>query len=172
MGRLAPDASADVLVKPLAPEIVFERAELQRVIEASQRYPFFLQLLGEALWDEAAPAGSTTIDAAVVDRALGVFEHKRDTFYQIRYGEFGRSEMLLSAAEAVAAAFRGRDSLTERQFNRVIADSMPPRTDSERSIAHADRLKALGFAWIPPGCMELEPGIPNLLEFVLEKTVG
>ena len=172
VGRLAPDASADVLVKPLAPEIVFERAELQRVIEASQRYPFFLQLLGEALWDEAAPAGSTTIDAAVVDRALGVFEHKRDTFYQIRYGEFGRSEMLLSAAEAAAAAFRGRDSLTEWQFNRVIADSMPPGTDSERSIAQADRLKALGFAWIPPGCMELEPGIPNLLEFVLEKTVG
>ena len=172
VGRLAPDASADVLVKPLAPEIVFERAELQRVIEASQRYPFFLQLLGEALWDEAAPAGSTTIDAAAVDRALGVFEHKRDTFYQIRYGEFGRSEMLLSAAEAAAAAFRGRDSLTERQFNRVIADSMPPGTDSERSIAQADRLKALGFAWIPPGCMELEPGIPNLLEFVLEKTVG
>lgn len=172
VGRLAPEASADVLVKPLAPEIVFEGAELQRLIEASQRYPFFLQLLGEALWDEAAPTGSTTMDAALVDRALEVFEHKRNTFYQIRYGEFGRSEMLLSAAEAVAAAFRGRDALTERQFNRVIAESMPPGTDNERSIAQADRLQALGFAWIPPGRMELEPGIPSLMEFVLNKAVG
>ncbi|MDE0190056.1 MAG: ATP-binding protein [Gammaproteobacteria bacterium] len=172
VGRLAPEASADVLAKPLAPAIVFEDAELQRVIEASQRYPFFLQLLGEALWDEAAPAGSTTIDAALVDRALGVFQQKRNTFYQIRYGEFGRSELLLSAAEAVAAAFRGRDSLTERQFNRVISDNMPPGTESEQSIAQADRLKALGFAWIPPGRMELEPGIPSLMEFVRNKAVG
>lgn len=172
VGRLAPEASAEVLAKPLGPEIVFEEAELQRVIEASQRYPFFLQLLGEALWDEAAPTGSTTIGAALVDRALGVFEQKRNTFYQIRYGEFGRSDLLLSAAEAVAAAFRGRDSLTERQFNRVISESMPPGTDSERSIAQADRLKALGFAWIPPGRMELEPGIPSLMEFVLNKAAG
>lgn len=171
VGRLAPEASAEVLAKPLA-EIVFEGTELQRVVEASQQYPFFLQLLGEALWDEAAPTGSTTIDAALVDRALGVFERKRDTFYQIRYGELGRSEALLSAAEAVAAAFRNRDSLTERQFNRVISESMSSGTDSERSIAQADRLKALGFAWIPPGRMELEPGIPSLMEFVLNKAAG
>ena len=172
VGRLAPEASAEVLAKPLAPKIVFEEAQLQRVIGASQRYPFFLQLLGEAVWDEAARNGSKTIDAALVDRALAVFEQKRDTFYQIRYGELGRSEALLSAAEAVAAAFRGRDSLPERQFNRVITESMPPGTDGERSIAQADRLKALGFAWIPPGLMELEPGIPSLMEFVLNKAAG
>lgn len=172
VGRLAPEASALVLAKPLAPEIVLEETELRRVIEASQRYPFFLQLLGEALWDEAAPTGSMTIGNALVDRALGVFEQKRNTFYHIRYGELGRSEALLSAAEAVAAAFQGRDSLTERRFNRVISESMPPGTDSERSIAQADRLKALGFAWIPPGRMELEPGIPSLMEFVLNKAVG
>ena len=169
VGRLAQDASADVLAKPLAPDIVFEAAELQRVIDASQRYPFFLQLLGEAVWDEAARTGSTTVDAPIVDRALGLFKHNRDTFYQIRYGELGRSDLLLSAAEAVAAAFRGRDSLTERQFNRVIAESMPPGTESDLAIAQADRLKALGFAWIPPGRMELEPGIPSLMEFVRNK---
>ena len=172
VGQLAPEASADVLTKPMAPDLVFEDAALHRAVEASQQYPFFLQLCGEAIWDEAAHDGSATIDSALMDRALAVFEHKKNTFYQIRYGELGGSTMLLSAAEAIAAAFEASETLAERKFSQVIAETLPPDIETDQAIALGERLKALGFVWIPPGSTVLEPGIPSLMEFVRSKTAA
>ena len=172
VGRLTPEASADVLTKPMQPDIALEDAELHRVVEASQRYPFFLQLCGEALWDEAAESGNVTIDSALVDRALAVFEHKKTTFYQIRYGELGGSSMLLSAAEAVAAAFAEHETLVESRYSQVISEVLPPDTEGDQAIALGDRLKSLGYVWIPPGSTVLEPGIPSLMEFVRSKAAA
>ena len=171
VGRLTPAAGAEALTKPMAaqePAISFTDAALRRVVKSSQHYPYFLQLWGAALWNEARDTGAQVVDTALVDRVEPAVERRTTAYYQNRYGEINR-QPLLSAARAVAEAFAGKATLTENEFTRVIADSQPANTDPERLDALDADLRALGYVWIPPGGTVLEAGIPSLMDFVREK---
>ena len=171
VGRLTPAAAGEALTKPMAaqdPPISFTDAALGRVVESSQHYPYFLQLWGAALWNEARDAGAEVVDSALVDRVRPAVERRTTAYYQNRYGEL-RRQPLLSAATAVAEAFAGKATLTENEFTRVIADSLPADTDPERLDAVDADLRALGYVWIPPGGTVLEAGIPSLMDFVRDK---
>ena len=174
VGRLSPDAAGEALTKPMAaqdPAISFTDAALRQVVESSQHYPYFLQLWGAALWTEARDNGAEVVDSALVDRVQPAVERRTTAYCQNRYGELNRRP-LLSAARAVAEAFVGRATLTENEFTRVIADSLPADTDPERLDALDDKLRALGYVWIPPGNTVLEAGIPSLMDFVREKALA
>ena len=171
VGRLTPAAASEALTKPMAaqdPPISFTDAALGRVVESSQHYPYFLQLWGAALWNEVRDAGAEVVDTALVDRVRPAVERRTTAYYQNRYGEL-RRQPLLSAATAVAEAFAGKATLTENEFTRVIADSLPENTDPERLDAVDADLRALGYVWVPPGGTVLEAGIPSLMDFVREK---
>ncbi|MDE2904684.1 MAG: ATP-binding protein, partial [Acidobacteriota bacterium] len=174
VGRLAPAAAAEALTKPMAaqdPPISFTEAALGRVVESSQHYPYFLQLWGAALWNEARDTGAEVVDSALMDRVQPAVERRKTACYQNRYGEINRKP-LLPAARAVADAFAGKSTLTENEFTRVIADSQPANTDPERLDALDADLRALGYVWIPPGSTVLEAGIPSLMDFVREKALA
>ena len=131
----------------------------------------FLQLWGAALWNEARATGAEVVDRALVDRVQPAVERRTTAYYQNRYGELNRRP-LLSAARAVAEAFAGKATLTGNELTRVIADSLPADTDPERLDALDDKLRALGYVWIPPGSTVLEAGIPSLMDFVREKALA
>ena len=174
VGRLAPAAAAEALTKPMAaqdPPISFTEAALGRVVESSQHYPYFLQLWGAALWNEARDTGAELVDSALMDRVQPAVERRKTAYYQNRYGEINRKP-LLPAARAVAEAFAGKSTLTENEFTRVIGDSQPANTDPERLDALDADLRALGYVWIPPGSTVLEAGIPSLMDFVREKALA
>ena len=174
VGRLSPDAAGEALTKPMAaqdPAISFTDAALGRVVESSQHYPYFLQLWGAALWNEVRDTGADVVDSALVDRVRPAVERRTTAYYQNRYGELNRRP-LLSAARAVAEAFAGKETLTESEFTRVIADSLPANTDPERLDALDADLRALGYVWIPPGSTVMEAGIPSLMDFVREKALA
>ena len=169
-----PAAAAEALTKPMAaqdPPISFTEAALGRVVESSQHYPYFLQLWGAALWNEARDTGAEVVDSALMDRVQPAVERRKTTCYQNRYGEIN-GKPLLPAARAVAEAFAGKSTLTENEFTRVIADSQPANTDPERLDALDADLRALGYVWIPPGSTVLEAGIPSLMDFVREKALA
>ena len=171
VGRLTAAAAGEALTKPMAvqdPPISFTEAALAQVVKSSQHYPYFLQLWGAALWNEARDTGADVVDSALVDLVQPAVERRTTACYQNRYGEVNRRP-LLSAARAVAEAFAGKATLTENEFTRVIADSLPANTDPERLDALDADLRALGYVWIPPGSTVLEAGIPSLMDFVREK---
>ena len=174
VGRLTPAAAAEALTKPMAEQdraISFTDSALGRVVESSQHYPYFLQLWGAALWNEARDTGADVVDTELVDRVQPAVERRKTAYYQNRYGEINRRP-LLSAARAVADAFAGKSTLTENEFTRVIADSQPANTDPERLDGLDADLRALGYVWIPPGSTVLEAGIPSLMDFVREKALA
>ena len=174
VGLLTSAAAVEALTKPLAaqdPAISFTDAALGQVVESSQHYPYFLQLWGATLWNEARDTGAQVVDRALVDRVRPAVDRRTTAYYQNRYGEINRRR-LLPAARAVAEAFAGKATLTENEFTRVIADSLPPDTDPERLDALDDTLRALGYVWIPPGGTVLEAGIPSLMDFVREKALA
>ena len=174
VGRLTPAAAGEALTKPMAaqdPAISFTDAALAQVVKSSQHYPYFLQLWGAALWNEARDTGAEVVDSALVDRVQPAVERRKTAYYQNRYGELNRRP-LLSAARAVAEAFAGKATLTENELTHVIADSLPANTDPERLDALDANLRALGYVWIPPGSTVLEAGIPSLMDFVREKALA
>ena len=84
------------------PAISFTGGALAQVVESSQHYPYFLQLWGAALWNEARDTGTDVVDSALVERVQPAVECRTTACYQNRYGEINRRP-LLSVARAVAS---------------------------------------------------------------------
>ena len=168
VGLLDEAAAASALVQPFAeqdPTIVFEEAALRRVIEESQRYPYFIQLWGAALWDAAMDHAGTRIDDAVVARASRAFDLERDTYYEHRRDELERQD-LLPVAASLADAFAERATLAQDELNAVIADTLALRSTPE-IVRARDRLAMVGYVWKPPGAgSRWQPGIPSLMRYV------
>jgi len=122
---LLPDVEVErALREPLAERgVAVEAGVLARLVQASGRYPFFVQLLGEAVWD-ALPEGRARIDAEVLERALEVFGSRRRAFY------LERQEELTHAGLAEVARRLG-----ERMREEEAAGRHPGR--------NKDRLRAL-----------------------------
>ena len=168
VGRLDKTAAAEALAYPLArqePAVAFTDSTLQRVIDESQGYPWFLQVWGAALWEAASETSETVIDASVAGKARPVFELERSTYYQHRRNELERRELLPVAAR-VADAFAGQDSLPQDTLNAAIAGA--PGVDSASMVTRCrDRLAAVGYVWNPPGAGDSwQAGIPSLMNHV------
>ena len=72
---------------------------------------------------------------------------------------------MLPAARAVAAAFRGEGLLSHAAFRRAIARSGgggPGIGEAAKALEH------LGFVWQARGTLSWEPGIPSLMDCILE----
>ena len=166
VNRLDPAASADAIRKPLEEEgVAIEPEALTRILEASHGYPFFLQLWGRVVWGRRDPARGVTAD--VVESARPVFETRRGIFYLQRYAELEKRELLPTAA-AVATAFRGRDRLTPHRLSEVVRESLTDGDDRPTLHEALTALRHFGFIWRPQPVPLWEPGIPSLMDYILE----
>ena len=166
VGRLDGTAAAEAIRRPLADDgITIEAEALERMVRESHGYPFFVQLWGQAVWRRVrgSAAGAGTVTTAVVEDAVGEFEAERNDYYIDRYRELKKRE-LLPAARAVAAAFRDGSRLGDAAFERAIAGSGGGPGVSEA----AEALEHLGFVWQAGGTPSWEPGIPSLMDYIVE----
>ena len=177
IGRLDTQASFEALAKPLEEHRgVVTPGALDSVVADSQHYPFFIQVLGDALWAELRERGTTTIDAGVVAAAGPRFRERRDEYYANRYRELVR-EGCLPVACAVARAFAGQPStnrdrtLTDEELDHAVGTALP-NGDRDAKKAAASRLRELGYIWQPSGKIDWEPGIPSLMGYVLNPRAG
>ncbi len=167
LGRLDEGAAGEAIRRPLAEDgIAVEEEALGRMVRESHGYPFFVQLWGRAAWRRVrgAGAGAGRVTTAVVEEAAGEFEIRRNRYYSDRYRELEERE-LLPAARAVAAAFRGEGLLSHAAFRRAIARSGgggPGIGEAAKALEH------LGFVWQARGTLSWEPGIPSLMDCILE----
>ena len=161
-------AAATALERPFAeqnPAMSFDEAPLRRVLDESQRYPYFLQLWGAALWDAATQQKKTRIDETVAATAGRVFGPERSAYYEHRRDELERRD-LLRAADAVADAFAARATLAQDELNAVIAGALGLDSTPE-TVQCRDRLTMLGYVWKPPGGGDRwRPGIPSLMRYL------
>ena len=181
IGLLDRAASAAALTRPFAaqsPSVAFDDAALDKVLDDSQHYPYFLQLFGAALWDALEASGATTISTAAVDHAAAAFHRRRETYYHHRRNELDRAGVL-AVASAVARAFAGRDRLTQADLDAAIAEAQtgfdrtnvrqasPEAHDRDQAIRIRDELAAVGYVWNPPGERDMwRPGIPSLMAYI------
>lgn len=172
IGLLEQSDAADALTRPFEAEaapVTFETAALTRAIEESQCYPYFLQLVGAALWDVVAASGHGAIDDEVVAQAASAFNQGRGTYYHHRHNELERAG-LLDVASAIARAFRHRDQMTQAEVDGLIAAARPGSGGTEshgHTVRIRDELAAVGYVWNPPGEGHVwRPGIPSLMAHI------
>ena len=171
VGRLDDAATRDALAEPLAAlRVDIESDALDAAVERSQRYPYFIQLWGDAIWQRHAATGSEAITAALVAAtAPSVAPHVAD-YYQSRYREL-RTEGLLGAATAVAELLQRRTEATATEPELDAALAAAGIEEAKDRIAALDGLNRLGYVWCPPGQqppIAWSAGIPSLTTYILQ----
>ena len=172
IGRLNERGATDAISIPLQRDgISIEEDALSRVVEDAQRYPYFLQLWGSALWDVAKERDADRLTDVDVEQAMPEIAAVREDFYKDRYNLLREDEPLLAAAYAVAGAFRGESRLASDEIpeiiERCLPDTLTDRADREEAAKHLSReLNKIDFVWEPTAVAEVEPGIPSFMTYV------
>ena len=168
VGRLSADAARQALQKPLADHgSGIDRDALEAAVAESDGYPYFIQLWGEALWDQRLASGSERLTASDVDAVRPEVTGCVTDYYEDRGRELDKFG-LLPAARRVGARFGSAPTMTYEELKTAIGDRLARDPDHGSVL---DALERLGFVWRPPGQTppaRYEPGIPSLLGYVLE----
>ena len=172
IGLLCKEAAADALARPLQDQgIDIESSALDAVVKASQGYPYFIQLWGEALWEQQQASGASCLRADDLDAARPIVLERTTAFYQNRYRQLEGCD-LLRAATALAPVFQH----TEDVSDNYIDAALKAVASSERSrLALREQLNALGYIWCPPNQpppVAWQPGIPSLMAYVRQRGTG
>ena len=174
IGRLDAEAARAALVEPLgANGVRIDAPALEAVVDDSQRYPYFIQLWGDALWQDhmaTRTAGEGTLTADSIAAARPKVAAWVADYYQSRYREL-RAGGLVAAAVAVARLLLGqRGSANEQALDAALAAA--GAEDAAGRFATLESLNRLGYVWCPPGQgapMVWNAGIPSLMRFVLDQ---
>ena len=173
IGRLSDEAARTALVEPLARYgVEIDADALDATVEECQGYPYFVQLWGDALWEQRLATRTRRLTAAHVDLARPDVVARVTDYYQDRYRELERNQ-LLSAAIATAPLFlTGAEAVSDREIEEALATT---GVDVDARLAAREELNRLGYIWEPPG--QVPPimwraGIPSLMTHVLERAAG
>ncbi len=166
IGRLSEAATAEAFARPFADEgIPVASQALDVMVRESQAYPYFVQLLGSEVWKDAVGAGSVT--PGLVAAALPAFAAERDNYYLDRFDELREGD-LLGAAQAVARMFRKRRLLTHEDVRAAVGKGLGALAGRDAIRRGWRRLEQLGFLWQPQPRPLYEPGIPSLVNYILD----
>ena len=170
IGRLDREATRAAFREPFArADAAVEDAALDQMVHLSQGYPYFIQLLGDAVW-QAAHAESDAplrVERATVDAGAPRFEAVKGAYYRNRLEELERRS-LETAGRAVADAVVGRSVVGFAELNASVRCALGEEAPHDEVVAARDALRDLGYVWPAETRPEWEPGIPSLMDYVRE----
>ena len=173
-------ATRQALLEPLqSGECTVDEIPLQQMVSATQNYPYFIQVLGRAVWKEAQQ------NASHVDAAVGVQAQKEllaamSTLYRGRFDELNKElptlatqQQCLSAAYEVARYWLKHDKqplslgmmvdcLNESALPVAAYDQMVQRFKHTGFMVEAIRAEDGASVWTL--------GIPSLANYIVETT--
>ena len=169
IGRLdEADAGAAIEMPLAARDVRIDCGALKTVVAESQRYPYFLQLWGAALWKQRLAADATRLQAKHVEAARAEVLARVAEYYQQRYREL-EAAGLLSAAVAVATALPTAATATDGEVDAALQAT---GVEADARLAAREGLHRLGYIWCPPGQVPpitWQAGIPSLMAYVVER---
>ncbi len=126
VGPLTPDAARLALAKPAEEEGVrFEAAALERIIEETQCYPYFLQEWGKHAWDTAEASPITQND--VVRGAEVAIADLDASFFRVRFDRLTPAERQYLRAMAELGAGPHRSGEIAKVLGREVQSLAPIR---------------------------------------------
>ena len=170
IGRLGEEATADAIAKPLQEDgITIDPDALQKVVQDSQQYPYFIQRWGKALWDEAKKTNSNRLTGEQVEIVAPAIDSFRQDLYAERRTKLSQKG-LLPAAYVIAEAFQDTQRVSEGALGLLIQELLPAdKADDQHATSVLQALISMDFVWRPPGTDLCEPGVPSLMTYILNK---
>ena len=141
------------------------------VVAQSQRYPYFVQLWGDALWQRRLASGEAIIAADDAEAVQPTVAAQVANYHQRRFAEL-ESEGLVPAATAVARLFADATAASNQDVDAVLAAA--GIDDAGKRYAQREALNRLGYVWRPPNQQapfRWYAGIPSLMTYVLKEAV-
>ncbi len=138
IGALPPDAARYAIAEPLRQQgVAIEPAALERIVELTRGYPYFLQEWGKHVWD-VAPASPITL-ADVENATQLAIAALDESFFRVRLDRVTPSERtyLRAMAELGPGPYRSGDIAT--RLGRPVTQQSPVR----------QRLINKGMIWSP-----------------------
>ena len=171
IGRLDEKAAAEAFRRPFEAEgLSVPDDVLAALTWESQRYPFFVQLLGEAVWQHAVShsTGGREVSHSALGAGRADFERAKGAFYARRLEELA-TRRLLPVGRAIAEAYRDRRELKRSELENAISVGLDaPGASAEHVDRTLETLRDLGLVWRVEARTEWEPGIPSLLDYIRE----
>ena len=169
LGRLDEAAAAAALAKPAerGGRPVDEDA-LALMVHESQRYPYFVQLLGSAAWD-AAHARESRINREAAERGITAARVKIQVFYQERFAE-ARERGVQAALRPLAERMAEREGrLGDAELDSLLEECAAARGGLDDPGKVHIALQDLGVIWeVSSGVWEM--GIPSFAQHILQRT--
>ena len=156
-----------------------DEMSLQQLVAATQHYPYFIQLLGRAVWD-AAQQNAGHVDNTVVVQAQKDAANRMGAFYWGRFDELNTElpphatrKQCLSAAYEVARYWLAQDQqpLTPGMMRECLNQSALPDAaykQMEQRFKHTGFLVATTRA--DDGASAWTPAIPALANYIVDTT--
>ena len=173
-------ATRQALLEPLqSGGCTVDALPLQQMVPATQNYPYFIQVLGKAVW-EAAQQNAGHVDAAVVVQAQKVLTAEMSTLYQGRFDELDEElpphatrKQCLSAAYEVARYWleQGKQPLSRGMMVDCLNESALPDAaykQMERRFKHTGFMVEAIRA--DDGASAWTLGIPSLANYIVQTT--
>ena len=138
IGPLAPPEAAIAISKPLADlHVDAEPAALQKIIQETRGYPYFLQEWGKHAWDVASTSPITALDVESASReAIAALD---ESFFRVRFGRLTPVEKRYLRAMADIGPGPHRSGDVAQQLGRRVTSLGPTR----------NQLISKGMIWSP-----------------------
>ena len=168
IGSLPVDQAREALQVPARDEGVnWSRPALDRIIEVTQGYPYFLQEFGKAAWDAAGR--TDRIEAGDIERSIPVATAELDDgFFRVRIGRTSDHERAYLRAMAELASGPGpiRSSAVAAMLGRKVTAVAPTRDALiKKALCYSPRWGEIDFT-VPMFDGFMKRLIPDLGTFV------
>lgn len=171
VGNLEPEAAWAALKEPcIGTGMSITEDVLEDVVSRSDHYPYFIQMWGEHLWDNAFEASSNKIDKNDVDDVEEEVEDQKEKFYSGVYEDIAGDLALRLGSQIIARALLADQRLTKVSATSLIKKIFPPTVPEEdrqqKSEDLIDRIEDIDFVWRRGKFYEA--GIPSFMEYILD----
>lgn len=169
LGRLDQAAAAAALARPAERGgLPMDDDALALLVRESQRYPYFIQLLGSAAWDAAGRTSERRISRNAAKQGIAAAHSKIQVFYQERFAE-AREQGVHAALRPLAERMTGGEGrIGDADLDRLLEEGAAIRGGLDDPGTIRISLQNLGVIWeVSSGIWEM--GIPSFAEHVLQR---
>jgi len=171
IGLLENRESEEAIAKPLDENLMrIGDAALARVVDESQGFPYFLQIWGKALFNQAIQKGSQEISMDDVDSVAAEVEAERNITYATRYREWSATDKeILAEVLKISQDARSESNFSEDDLLRTVSQALIAHEgNSARADNFTRKITETGCLWQPWGSNRLVSGLPSFIDYVLE----
>ena len=169
INSLATAESKSGLSKPFTDRgIEIEPQALEMMWGMTDNYPYFVQLVGEAVWEALPSEGKRQVDVALFDQAQEGINDDLRGFFSLLYDEMSAKRLTAYALQAAEAIIRQQGTALGVKDIEIVLQQENSALSAADARSIVERLRWLGFIWRGEED-RLEISIPSFFTYMQAK---